>query len=900
MESLRIVLSRCMALFRRRKLDADLDDELRAHLTMAVEEHIQRGMTRQQARITALREFGGVTQIREEYRVRRGLPWLGQVARDLRFGLRQLHRSPGFAFTAILTLAVGLGANTAVFSLINGLLLRPLPVPHADELTVVKSSRSDDTGANYAFSSPLFRAIEKRRDVFDAVAAFGSSRLDVRGNSSTVQVPGAMVSGDFFKVMEVTPLLGRMLTAADDREGSPNGFNVVITEGFWKSWFNGDAQVVGRTLTIANTPFTVVGVVPGWFHGADPTQRPEIYFPLWAEPVVDAPFDAISGGYHSWWLRTIGRRKPGMTLEQADAGLRASTNAALDGAPPDADWIKDAKKNHFTFGAEAGAKGYTWLRMEFEKPLLVVFGLCCGMLLLACLNLASLLLARAAVRERELATRLALGASRMRLVQQLLMESLLIAGLGTAAGVAVAPVVSHGLAMMLLGQNRGGSVLDTGLDVRVMLFAVVVTGMMTVLVGLVPALRATSGELNEQIKRGSGSRGQVAGLGRRILPRLLMGMEVSLALMLVVGAGLLGASLTRLYKTGLGFDPKGVVNLDLEMSKQPLHGPALTRWYEQFGAALRQLPGVEAVSFDGVTLLSGSTSTYTMQTPLSGGELQIYTNRVAPGYFAAMDIPMRSGRDFLWSDNKASGPKIVLNETAARRLFPGRNAVGQKVALGKENGPTVIAVVGDVHYASIQKAPPPGAYFPITQGEDDDKNSYAAVVRIKGAAGPFAEAARKLVAQMAPDVPPPVMTTMSGQIDDSISSERMMAMLSVFFAGCALLVTAIGLYGTLAYATARRTSEIGIRMALGAQRLQVVLMVFRENAWVAMGGSLAGLVAALMASRVLASFLYGTSVRDPWVMVGSVAALILIASAASLLPAMRAARIDPMVALRTE
>lgn len=901
MESIRILLSRCAALFRRRKLDTDLDDELRAHLTMAMEEHIQRGMTRQQARTAALREFGGVMKIREEYRVRRGLPWLGQIARDLRFGIRQLHRSPGFALTAILTLAVGLGANTAVFSLINGLLLRPLPVPHADELTVVKSSRSDDTGANYGFSSPLFRAIEKRRDVFDAVAAFGSSRLDVRGSTGTVQVPGAMVSGDFFKVMEVTPLLGRMLTAADDREGSPNGFNVVITEGFWKSWFNGDAHVVGRTLTMANTPFTVVGVVPGWFHGADPTQQPEIYFPLWAEPVVDAPFNSIAGGYHSWWLRAIGRRKPGITLEQADAGLRASTNAALDGAQPDVDWIKDAKKNHFTFGAEAGAKGYTWLRMEFEKPLLVVFGLCCGMLLLACLNLASLLLARAAVRERELATRLALGASRIRLVQQLLMESLLIAVLGTAAGVVVAPVVSHGLAMMLLGQNRGGSVLDTGLDVRVMLFAVVVTGMMTVLVGLVPALRATSGELNEQIKRGSGSRGQVAGSGRRrMLPQLLMSMEVALALMLVVGAGLLGASLTRLYHAGLGFDPKGVVNLSLDMSKQPLHGPALTRWYEQFGVALRQLPGVAAVSFDGMTPLSGNTSTYTMQTSLSGGETQIYTNQVAPGYFGAMGIPMRSGRDFLWSDTKASGSKVVLNETAARKLFPGRNAVGQKVALDKENGPTVIAVVGDVHYASIQKAPPPGAYFPITQGEDADKYSYSAVVRLKGAAGPFAEAARKLVAQMAPDVPAPVMTTMSGQIDDSISSERMMAMLSVFFAGCALLVTAIGLYGTLAYATARRTSEIGIRMALGAQRLQVVLMVFRENAWVAIGGSLAGLIAALMASRVLASFLYGTSVRDPWVMVGSVAALIVIASAASLLPAMRAARIEPMVALRTE
>ncbi len=491
-DKMRVLVSRCSALVRGRRLNAELDDELQVHLEMAIEENLASGMHYADARRKAMREFGGVQQTRESYRVRRGFPWIEQVWRDLKYGIRQLWRSPGFSITAVGTLALGLGASVAVFSLMNALLLRPLPVPHAEDLTVVKSVRSDDAWANYSFSSPLFRAIEKRRDVFESVGAFGGSLLQVRGSAGTVKVDGCMVSGDFFQTMEVPPLLGRMLTSADDRKGSPNGLNVVITEGFWKSWFNGDAKVVGRTLTIANQPFTVVGVVPGWFHGASPTERPEIYFPLWAEPVVDAPYDSISGGYHSWWLRTIGRRKAGISLEQANTGLRASTGAALAGALPDADWMKDAQKNHFAFAAEAGSKGYTWLRSEFEKPLLVVFGLCCGMLLLACLNLASLLLARAAARERELATRLALGASRRRLVQQLLMESLLIAVLGTAAGVAVAPLVSHGLALMLLGQNRGGTVLDTGLDVRVVLFSVLVTGFATVLIGLVPALRATS------------------------------------------------------------------------------------------------------------------------------------------------------------------------------------------------------------------------------------------------------------------------------------------------------------------------------------------------------------------------------------------------------------------------
>jgi predicted permease len=901
MDPIRTLVSRCSSLFRRRRLDADLDEELRAHIIFATEDNIQRGMTRQQARTAALREFGGVTQIRETYRVRRGLPWLEQLGRDLRFGLRQLHRSPGFAATAILTLALGLGANTAVFSLINALLLRPLPVPHAEQLAILSDSRSDFDSPNHAFSAPMFRALERfgaRHDVFEDVAAFSDSTLQVRGGSGNQQVPGELVSGQFFATLQTPPLLGRYLTAQDDQpKGSPAGFGVAISESFWRTWFNKAPDVVGRKLTIANTPFTVVGVMPRRFIGADPTQRPEIYVPLSAEPIIDAPYNNIDEGYRSIWLWIIARRKPNVSLQQANAAVQALSNAILEESVPDAESKKDEQTHHFLLTVEPGSKGYTFLREIFGKPLTVVFCLCGVVLLLACLNLTSLLMARAASRERELATRLAIGATRGRLVRQLLVESLLIAVLGTAAGLAISPLVSHSLAAMLLGQFRDMT-LDTALDPSVFLFAALITVVAALLTGLFPALRATSGDLNDHIKNGSHTRSKHERY--RLLPRLLMGSEVALALMLVVGAGLLAASLTRLYRTGLGFDPKGVVNLDLDMGKQALHGSALIHWYQAFGEALSHQPGVEAVSFDSITPLGGRMETYDMKTPFSNGGIQIDMNDVAPSYFRAMRIPIYEGRDFQWSDTKASGLKIILNQTAAKALFPGRSAVGQTIQFGEGGSYEVIAVVGDVHYISIRKDAPPGAYFPITQGRETGKISYTAVVRIDGTPTRFAAAVRALATSMAPDIPPPVMTTMSSALDASISSERMMAMLSVFFAACALLVTGIGLYGTLAYATARRTSEIGIRMALGAQRTQVVALVFRENAWIAAGGSVVGLIAALLASRALASFLYGTSTRDPWVLVSSVAALIFIASAASLLPALRAARIEPMVALRTE
>jgi predicted permease len=490
-----------------------------------------------------------------------------------------------------------------------------------------------------------------------------------------------------------------------------------------------------------------------------------------------------------------------------------------------------------------------------------------------------------------------MGATRRRLIQQLLVESFLIAVTGTAAGLAISPLVSRSISALLLG-GQGETNLDTSLDLRVFAFAALAAIGAALLIGLIPALRATSGTLSDQMKHGQHT--TLAYERQAVLPRVMMALEVSLALMLVVDAGLLASSLVRLYKSGAGFDPQGVENIAFSMDQQPLKGDALIHFYRQLGEGLSHQPGVSNVSFAIMSPFShwGWDDNFTSA---AGKTYNIYRNSVTPAYFQTMRIPLFEGRDFQWTDTPSAGLKIILNQSAAKLLLPDRIPIGQVVtnqdaAIQYE----VIGVVGDAKYEDLRSAAPPTAYVPMTQEDWKQSRSYIAVVRTDGPPAPLVGAAHALGEQIERGIPMPEMTSMSDMVRDSMGAERMMALLSVFFAVCALIVTAVGLYGTLAYATERRTSEIGIRMALGARRTQVAGMVFRQNAAVALAGTAGGLIAALLASRALASFLYGTSARDPWVFAGSIAALALIASAASLLPAVRAAGIEPMRAIRCE
>jgi predicted permease len=885
-------------LFRRENVDEELDEELQFHLDARTRDNLKAGMNAEAAQRDARRRFGNAKLARERAHETNILISVDTIGRDLRFAVRTLRKSPGFTVVALLTLALGVGANTAVFSLVNGLLLRPLPVPHAEQLAVLRYVEGAPDPGDYVFCAPFFRGLESRHEVFSDVFAYNGDTLQVKGQSGNENVPGMLVSGQFFQAMETAPLLGRYLTPQDDQPGgSPTGLAVVISEDFWNNRFNRAPDAVGRTMIIANTPFTVVGVMPKGFVGPDPTQRPEIYAPLSADPIIDAPRNHIDDGIHAWWLIVGARLKSGVTMEQANAALLTVSNPILhEAGAADASFIAEKEKEHFRFAAEPGSRGYTYARFLFRKPLAAMFAMCGGILLLACLNLASLLMARGVARQRELATRLAMGATRRRVIQQLLTESLTLAVLGTAVGLAAAPFVSHSLAA--LAENGWTEMrLDTSLDLSVFVFAALITLMSSILIGLVPALQATAGNLNDHIKEGQ--QAWPAFERRKILSRALMAMEVAVALTLVIGAGLLATSLLRLFSSGTGFDPKGLVNIAFRMDKQQLESDALMRLYQQLGEGLSHQPGVKSVSFEFIVPLSHRGWNGNYFTPAGGTHL-IYMNAVGPNYFGTMRIPLYLGREFSWKDSKASGLKIILNQSAAKEFFPGQIALGQQIIYPRQKlSYEVVGVAADAKYRDMQSPAPAAAYVPIQQ-DGQPKPSLTAVVRVDGPQGPLAAAARALAARLAPSIPAPIMTTMDDVLNKSVAAERMMALLAVFFAGCALLVTGIGLYGTLAYATARRTSEIGIRMALGARRAGVVAMVLRENVLAAAVGIGVGLIAAVLASRALASFLYETSPGDPSVLVLSVAALAFIASAASIFPALRAARVDPMRALRNE
>ncbi len=605
-EKIHEFLFRLKTLFHKRRMDRDMAEELEFHQAMLREKLLREGTPQADVDTATRRAFGNAGRWHERLRELWQFRTLENFMRDVSFSARLLRKSPGFTAVAVLTLALGVGANTTVFSMIDGLLLRPLPVPQSDRLAVIGIEQGGPR-TNYSFNAPFFRSLERRHEIFEQVFAYSSQELQVRRGSGNEIIRGQLVSGGFFPALRTAPLLGRSLTPQDDRVGGdPAGFAAVISEPFWESWFNRAPDVLGRKLQIDNVMFTVVGVMPKRFIGADPLQKPEIFVPLATEPILDGSDNLTAAGFHASWLTVMGRLRSGATLEQAIAQLSAISDAVLHESVPDASWIAREEKQHFHFIAEPGSRGFTFVRFLFRKPLVAVFAMCGGILLLACLNLASLLMARGAARERELATRLAMGATRRRLVQQLLVESLLVTLLGTAAGLALAPVLGKSLGALLLGGTGAGlsqMQLDTSLDIRIFAFAALAAVVASVLIGLVPGLHATSGNLSDHIK--DGQHATQAHERRRILPRVLMSFEVALALMLVVGAGLLASSLVRLYESGTGFDPRGVQNIAFSMDKQPLTGDALVRFYHDLGDGLSHQPGVKNVSFAGIVPLTG-------------------------------------------------------------------------------------------------------------------------------------------------------------------------------------------------------------------------------------------------------------------------------------------------------
>ena len=873
----------------RTQLDQDFEDELAFHLAMSEEKKAAGGLNAVAARVEARRELGGMEKWKEALRDVRRLRVVENFFADVSLAVRLLRESPAFTVVALATLTLAIGANTAVFTLLDTLMLRPLPVPQADRLTLWRIQPDDNVRP---FTYPVFRGLEAHSAGFSDVFAFYRRQLQLRTGEGTENLSGMLVSGHYFSGLRVPPEKGRWIGPLDDQpNGGKNGPVAVISDRFWKAYFDGDPHVIGRDVTLDHVAFTVAGVMPPDFFGAEVGRKPDVYVPLALEPRIDAPFNLIAAGWRAWWLKVGARLRDGLSLAQANATLHVRSKNIFTAAIPDPNWsfYKVKRANLFVM-AQSGATGFSDTRLAFRKPLLIVMVLVMLVLVVACLNLASLSMARSAARQRELATRSALGAGRGRLIQQLLTESLLLAGVGTAIGFAMSFVFSRALVSFLTRADDPMS-FDIAPDIRVFAFAAATAALSTVLVGIIPALRATGRRLQQGIKEG-----QISVLGaerRHIWPRVLMGTEIALASVLVTGAGLLGYSLVLLHDAPLGFQPHGLMTMTLEMNKQQRDGTALLQLYQEFAGELLQVHGVKDVSY-GLGPMSDDV------TANGAPPHHLNVNYVGARYFSTMGIPLLGGREFHWQDTDETGQKAILNRSAASLLFPRGHAIGQHLLSVDKRPIEVVGIVGDAkRYNRIREPAPLAVYRPMSQ-HMMPRASFTMLIRSSGDPAPILAAAHTILRRLAPEVPMPGAISMETEMAQSLATERLMATLASFFAISALLITAVGLYGTLAYSTARRTGEIGIRMALGAQRGNIIRLVLGENAALVIGGCLLGVLFSLACTRFIASFLFGIHANSPEILAAGSGVLILVGLLASLIPALRASRIDPMAAIRHE
>lgn len=863
-----------------RKLDRELDEELRAHLEMEIEHNVRRGMTAEAARTAALRQFGGFARTRDDAHDARGLRPLEELGRDLRIGARSLRRTPAFTAVAILTLALGIGISTAVFSLVDGVLLRPLPYPEPDRLVRLyerdaNSDRIPVAGANARDIQSVTRALQ-------AVAYYGGGTMTVLGGDRAARVRAAMVSPSFFEVLGVAPIRGRL---PDSSEAGGTGYpdpgnvpsSVVVSHRFWESSLGG-GDIDGRALRIENAVLSVVGVLP-----------PDFDFPTDADvwiPTVDAnPYRTA----HNWSV--IGRLAPGATVTQARAEL---------------DPLMQRLKAEL--GEDMDAEGVNVVPLHADmsrtaRPLLLILMGAVGLVLLvACVNLASANLARGEARRRELAVRSALGAGRGRLMRLVLTEQLLLAVVGGALGIALATVLVR--VLLAVGGTTVPAYAHVGLDARVLLFTILATAVAALLVGLAPAMQA-GGDLRGAMSGGT-DRPTSLGGGSRRLRGTLVGIEVALALSLLVGAGLLVKSMRTLLAEDTGVRVAGVqaATVSLPASEYP-DSVRVMEYVDGMLASLRALPGVTAAGVTNTLPVTGgpSNTSFAMDggTEMVGVADYLVVDSTA---FRALGIPLLAGRGFERTDVAGAPHAALVNEAFVRRYWPDGDAIGHRIRppgmdSHGEEWLTVVGVVGDVRYASLDRAPTPAMYVHAAQRPENLTRNATFVV--SSTAQPSATAAAMLERFRASDPNVPVqLRSLDEVVHGSLADRRFSMLVLGTFAALALFLAAVGIYGVLAYSVARRQKEIGLRMALGAHDGRVRAMVLGDAMRAVVPGVIVGLVGAFALTRLMRSMLYEVSPADP-VVFGAVALLLLIVAAlASWIPAHRATRVSPMVALRSD
>jgi predicted permease len=893
---------------RRDRFDRELEEEMRFHLEMKAGENLAAGMSLEEALYAARRQFGNQTLLREASREMWGFRLLETLRQDLRYGARMLLKHKGFTVIAVLTLALGIGANTAVFTLINALLLRELPVTNPDELVVV-SARSQGSPAIISF--PMYRDLRARQEVFtDILAVSGGMnlvRLTIPAGTGTVELDNiqtSLVTANYWNVLEVKPALGRFFTEDEDR--NPNsaetaGSLAVLSYSFWERQFGHDPDVLGRTVLVNRSPCRVIGIAPRGFFGVAVGGEPDLWLPL-----ISFSLPGWLNERHGRFTDHLARLKPGLSREQAQTAMtlvfQQLIQAERTQAPP-GDPSRAPAVQSFTIELEPGATGISLLllRRTFTQPLWIIMAIVALVLLIACANVANLLLARAVTRQREISVRLALGCGRFRLVRQLLTESLLLSALGAAAGALVAWWGSR----VLLRMVDTGPIplrLDISPDGRVLLFTAAVMILTGIGFGMAPAWRASGFDLASAMKdyaRGGGRR------VKQCFGRTLVVFQVALSLLLLIGAGLLIRSLYNLRHIDPGFRPEQVLIFALMHNPNSKEPAALARVARDAYNRVIQIPGVKSASLSGFMLFGGSDIRESLNihnyTPAQGESVAARFNSVSPGYFETVGMALIAGRGIEERDTENAPMAAVINEALARRYFPGKNPIGRIMEVNRspmQGKPIeIVGIVRDAKYNNLRSEVKPMFYMSLQQLP---RNLGALEVRTTEPLPALVGPIRGALSEVTKDLMIRRAVVLSDQVDQTLASERLLTTLCTFFGVLALLLASVGLYGVLSYAVAQRTQEIGIRRALGATDRNVLWLVLRQSLTVVLAGIAIGLPLAILCTRLISSFLYGLSPTDPAAIAFSTLTLILVALLACYLPARRATKIDPMIALRCE
>ncbi len=825
---------------------------------------------------------------------------------DVRFGIRQLRMNPTFTLVAVLSLALGIGANAAIFELIDAIRLRTLPVANPQELAYLDYAPHSARGGWWStrsavFTSANWASIRKNQQAFSDLIAWSATQFNLAAQGKARYAEGELVSGNFFRVLGAQAMVGRVFSDADDQPGcgSPGA---VIGYSFWQSEFGGDPNVTSRNVRLAGKLFPVMGVTGPEFFGVEIGHKFEVALPLCSDPMFYPPGKGHTVSRTAWWLSIIGRLKPGWTIERADAQIKAVSPAIMRESLPEEYRANQAK--HYLDNklvVTAGGTGVSQLRREYQQPLWILLATTGLVLLIACANLANLLLARASVREREIAVRQAIGASRGRLVAQLLTESMLLALLGAALGAGMAALLSRGLvAFLTTAENR--MFVGLGIDWRVLGFTAATAVLTCVLFGLVPALRATR-VAPAMVIRSSG-RGLTAGREKFSLRRILVAAQVAMSMVLLAGALLFVRSLQNLLNIDPGFRPEGIVQVDVNYRAAHFPKERMTQIRRATLENLQRRTGASAAAEVDMAPVGGGGWDQNAWEPGYGGpKLDVMFNRVGPGYFHTMGTALIAGRDFNDRDDLSAPQVAIVNEEFARKIFQGKNPLG-RLFRREEFGDKpdeeflVVGLVRNTKYYELREDFKPIAYFPMAQNRDPGVGGRF-VLRTSAPLGEFYHKAEGAVTEIHPQLGVEFMVLQT-RIQQTLMRDRLMALLAGAFGLLAGVLAVLGLYGVISYMVARRRNEIGVRIALGASQKGVIVLVMREAALLLAAGLVVGVGLAAWSGEAAASLVYGMKPRDPATLAAAAALLSIVALIASYAPARRAARVQPMDALREE